>query len=891
MPEVGKVSKLCKKSISVALPESEVAFTVDLPKGTTYEDYAEQYPKSPKLYFIDAQAVHKHLGDTFANAVKLSDNPERRAMEIEWMKDLFVRNDSNGNMELQQHEFTHMMWSVFEIDEEPARGLYTMMDTDNSNGISWNELVALFYAIDKEHVSWEEWVTQPSRPASNTMQALHVRIPLSKDKGKKKEPLLAVVYWDEFNDKVHDEFIKGEDKLKALESTSTDSRPYQCLTVWKRVVELFPSAILFTNMEPDDFAYVRLAIADDKSDDGKSTAGSDQSSLPPSGKAAAPGEEDEDADPDHESKAEKLERIKNTSWKKLGDVGDTWLLSAIANLLEFPGAVQSVFQNKTITTNGLYSFKLFDVNRVLRKPKTQQWTEINIDDYIPCENGYKKDANGKSIRIPFADGRREQPWYTKPPGDEIWVCLLEKALAKLCGGYEHLRKCGQKGTLFVWQAITGCDQLFEFRKVNVKSDDKRGNWQTNKKELGSIRWQHINVTFPGNNPEEWKGTAGDLAVLMSAKLFRLLCEYDKKNFVMGCSKAGRKEEWDDKEEKKWKAIQDRDKEEKAIHHKTKVKLGVVYSIIHAMTIEASAAGGTTVALKNGDRVKTTGRISRTGKVTKEVDVDGEVTVNFLGKKEQIPRNQLVQQHKFELVCLRNPHGEEGDFVSREIRKLCKDQVDYNSLYWLLNIENKPDGLCWMTFDEFCLEWDHISIACYSGNADWDPDRGQMHGLPTPRGCGSMPGQQPYKRYQGCDRTDNIGFTGGKQYQIGKPYYVQKNKCMTAVDMNMNTGFSPFGGADSRDEFMGGDDADTDTDYDDDDDDDDEDEASDSSDVLAFGAQKVQSANAPSMRPGKPLMAHSGPAATAAPPLFADLFGPAFGGTGDFGNTGFYPQYR
>ena len=45
---------------------------------------------------------------------------------------------------------------------------------------------------------------------------------------------------------------------------------------------------------------------------------------------------------------------------------------------------------------------------------------VRLDDYFPCK------PNGSTI-------------YARAKGSELWVLLLEKAFAKLCGGYDRLR--------------------------------------------------------------------------------------------------------------------------------------------------------------------------------------------------------------------------------------------------------------------------------------------------------------------------------------------------------------------------------------------------------------------------------------------------------------------
>lgn len=55
----------------------------------------------------------------------------------------------------------------------------------------------------------------------------------------------------------------------------------------------------------------------------------------------------------------------------------------------------------------------------MRLNKSGVWTEVTIDDFMPCQ----------------LEG---SPLYTRTNGNELWVQLLEKAYAKLHGGYNKL---------------------------------------------------------------------------------------------------------------------------------------------------------------------------------------------------------------------------------------------------------------------------------------------------------------------------------------------------------------------------------------------------------------------------------------------------------------------
>ena len=74
-----------------------------------------------------------------------------------------------------------------------------------------------------------------------------------------------------------------------------------------------------------------------------------------------------------------------------------------------PERVAACFETKIVNQSGIYLVTLF-VNGVR--------TPIVLDDYLPCRNG--------------------QPIFARTKGEELWVCLLEKAWAKLYGTYARI---------------------------------------------------------------------------------------------------------------------------------------------------------------------------------------------------------------------------------------------------------------------------------------------------------------------------------------------------------------------------------------------------------------------------------------------------------------------
>lgn len=96
---------------------------------------------------------------------------------------------------------------------------------------------------------------------------------------------------------------------------------------------------------------------------------------------------------------------------KQGQLGDCWFLCAIAALTEFPQLVKDLFETQEVSEHGVYR---------VRFCKNGWWQSVRVDDYFPC----------------YPCGG---PIYSRCNGNELWVMLLEKAFAKLCGSYDAVR--------------------------------------------------------------------------------------------------------------------------------------------------------------------------------------------------------------------------------------------------------------------------------------------------------------------------------------------------------------------------------------------------------------------------------------------------------------------
>jgi hypothetical protein len=94
-----------------------------------------------------------------------------------------------------------------------------------------------------------------------------------------------------------------------------------------------------------------------------------------------------------------------------GYLGNCYFMSSLAAMTNMPQLICQLFRSFQIKKNGCYEIGLNIEG---------EWQIVLLDDYFPCS---------KKTRIPI---------FAKPNGPELWAMLLEKAWAKINGGYLNI---------------------------------------------------------------------------------------------------------------------------------------------------------------------------------------------------------------------------------------------------------------------------------------------------------------------------------------------------------------------------------------------------------------------------------------------------------------------
>ena len=115
--------------------------------------------------------------------------------------------------------------------------------------------------------------------------------------------------------------------------------------------------------------------------------------------------------------------------------------SALSSLAEKYNLIKRLFKTEFYNENGIYQIKLC-ING--------EWTTVVIDDYFPC--------------IPLSS-----PLVTRSQSNELWILILEKALAKVFDCYYNLTFMNISDFLLT---LTGCPS-FSYNIENIQGEEKK----------------------------------------------------------------------------------------------------------------------------------------------------------------------------------------------------------------------------------------------------------------------------------------------------------------------------------------------------------------------------------------------------------------------------------
>ena len=152
----------------------------------------------------------------------------------------------------------------------------------------------------------------------------------------------------------------------------------------------------------------------------------------------------------------------------LGEIANTYFLSTLSALSQFPNLISQIFITKKINQECIYQISLFIDG---------EFQIVYIDDFIPVLKG------------------TSTPFFTKTNSFELWGLLLEKAWAKINGGYLNIVSCSLAD---LFRALTG----FSCQTINTKEEDMSNIWNIMKDAFNN-KWVMCG-TVRGDEPKAKK---------------------------------------------------------------------------------------------------------------------------------------------------------------------------------------------------------------------------------------------------------------------------------------------------------------------------------------------------------------------------------------------------
>ena len=153
---------------------------------------------------------------------------------------------------------------------------------------------------------------------------------------------------------------------------------------------------------------------------------------------------------------------------RLGEIANTYYLSALSSLSQYPNLINQIFITKKVNQECVYQVSLFIDG---------EFQIVYIDDFVPVLKG------------------TSTPFFTKTTSFEIWGLLLEKAWAKVNGGYLNIVTCSIAD---LFRALTG----FSCLSLNTKEEEAFNIWK-NMKNAFNNKWVMCG-TVRGDEPKAKK---------------------------------------------------------------------------------------------------------------------------------------------------------------------------------------------------------------------------------------------------------------------------------------------------------------------------------------------------------------------------------------------------
>lgn len=189
-----------------------------------------------------------------------------------------------------------------------------------------------------------------------------------------------------------------------------------------------------------------------------------------------------------------------------GSGGDCWLLATLASLAEFPSVIRGLFVEHDgigLSARGKYSIRLYDLEK-------REFETVVVDDYIPCR---LDESMGEYV-----------PFFAVPIVDQLWVQIIEKAMAKFVGSYARL-VAGHEPYAMI--ALTGFPQVYQFKRPPVQESSETatlGQW-----ERGWSQWYQRTSPACGYRPHP------DGIRYSDVQVFDKLKKYVGMNYVLCAS--------------------------------------------------------------------------------------------------------------------------------------------------------------------------------------------------------------------------------------------------------------------------------------------------------------------------------------------------------------------